>query len=46
VRLSKKFWKGAANIAIGANNLNDEFHSEGGSEEVPRQYYIQLFVNF
>ncbi len=46
LRLSKRCCKDAFEIAIGATNLNDNFHPEGGSDEVPRQYYLQLFSEF
>lgn len=50
-RVAKKFWNDAADIAVGANNLTDPLHHEGGNYqkvdiEVPRQYYVQTSLSF
>lgn len=55
VRLAKRFWNNRAEIAIGAMNLLDNAHKEGGYgdwnaspdlTEVPRQFYAQFFCTF
>lgn len=53
VRLAKTFWNDRAEIAVGATNLFDQSHYEGGYDwgtssyvEVPRQFYIQFFCTF
>jgi iron complex outermembrane receptor protein len=55
VRLARRFWNDTAEIAIGATNLLDKSHPEGGYDwsgsspvltEVPRQLYFQFFYKF
>jgi outer membrane receptor protein involved in Fe transport len=55
VRLARSFWKDTAEIAVGATNLFDKSHPEGGYDwsganpvltEVPRQLYFQFFYKF
>jgi outer membrane receptor for ferrienterochelin and colicin len=57
VRLAKSIWNDSAEIAIGATNLIDNSHPEGGYgdwpsggqpalTEVPRQLYFQFFYKF
>jgi iron complex outermembrane receptor protein len=55
VRLARRFWNDTAEIAIGATNLFDKSHPEGGYDwtgpspvltEVPRQLYFQFFYKF
>ena len=44
-RLSKRLNKNTE-LAIGATNLTDPYHSEHNQQEVPRIYYAQLFCKF
>ena len=55
VRLARSIWNDTAEIAIGATNLLDKSHPEGGYDwsgpspvltEVPRQLYFQFFYKF
>lgn len=53
VRLARTLWNNQAEIAIGAMNLFDHYHYEGGSNwngseyyEVPRLFYAQFFYKF
>jgi len=53
VRLARRFWNDSAEIAIGAMNLLDHFHYEGGYDwttneyvEAPRLFYFQFFYKF
>jgi iron complex outermembrane receptor protein len=53
VRLARRFWNDQAEIAIGAMNLLDHYHYEGGYDwdageyvEAPRVFYAQFFYNF
>jgi outer membrane receptor protein involved in Fe transport len=53
VRLARRIWNDRAEVAVGATNLNDPFHYEGGYDwstgkyiEVPRIFYVQLFCKF
>jgi len=46
IRLAKRIWNDAAELAFGVTNLTNHFHYEGGNYEVPRQFYVQLFYEF
>lgn len=53
IRLAKRCFNDRAEIAVGALNLLDRNHYEGGYDwgtnrynEVPRQFYIQFFCSF
>lgn len=55
IRLARRIWNDRAEIAIGAMNLLDNAHKEGGYgdwnatpqlTEVPRQFYVQFFCSF
>ncbi|MBN1766601.1 MAG: TonB-dependent receptor [Sedimentisphaerales bacterium] len=53
VRLSRRFCNDQAEFAVGATNLLDKYHYEGGYDwgageynEAPRQYYMQLSYSF
>jgi outer membrane receptor protein involved in Fe transport len=53
IRLARRFWNDQAEIAVGANNLLDRRHYEGGYDwgtnkynEVPQMFYVQFFYKF
>jgi iron complex outermembrane receptor protein len=53
IRLARRFWNNQAELAIGAMNLFEHYHYEGGSNwdgseyyEVPRIFYAQFFYKF
>ena len=53
VRLSRRLWNDQAELAVGAKNLFNNHHYEGGydwgarrNNEVPSQYYIQFSYRF
>lgn len=46
IRLAKRIWNDAAELAFGVTNLTDHLHYEGGNYEVPRQFYVQFFYKF
>lgn len=49
IRLSKKIWKDAAELAFGVTNLTNPMRYEGGTasaSQVPRIVYFQFFYKF
>lgn len=53
VRLARRFWNNRAEIAVGASNLLDRNHYEGGYDwgtnqynEVPRLFYLEFYCGF
>lgn len=53
VRLARRLWNDRAELAVGASNLLDRNHYEGGYDwgtnrynEVPRQFYVEFYCHF
>ncbi len=53
IRLARRIWNDAAELAFGVTNLTSHFHDESGlsetglpNQKIPRQVYFQFFYEF